>query len=121
MNRIALLLLVFVSGIAGAAEQMVVVPVEATCQEHITSEPRLSLEDWPKRMRDREVSAYVVVSYRLDGSGKATDAVVTDSQPAGVFDKTTLSALNRTKFAPGAEAQACVYVRTYGSVIRGAR
>nr|WP_255682272.1 TonB family protein [Luteimonas sp. BDR2-5] len=81
----------------------------------------MTIDDWPKRARGREVNAYVVISYNLDGSGKAKDLVVTDSKPKGLFDKTTLSILERTEFATGIQASSCVYVRTYGSVNRAER
>lgn len=92
-----------------------------TCREHIVAEPRITAADWPKRARGREVNAYVVITYNLDGSGKPQDARVTDSLPKGLFDESTLGILSRTTFAPAAVAQGCVYVRTYGSVRRAAR
>ena len=97
------------------------VPVKETCREHIVAEPRITAEDWPKRARGRNVNAYVVISYDLDGSGKAQNAQVTDSLPKGLFDRSTLNILNRTEFAPDAVSQACTYVRTYGAVRRAER
>ena len=97
------------------------VPAQETCQEHITGTPRLTINDWPKRARGRDFSAYVVISYELDGSGKAKDLKVTDSKPAGLFDKATLSILERTDFAAGVQAPSCTYVRTYGAVRRAER
>lgn len=97
------------------------VPVQESCHEHITAEPKITINDWPKRARGREVNAYVVISYDLDGSGKALNAQVTDSVPKGLFDNSTLSILRRTEFAPGAQAKGCTYVRTYGSVRRAER
>lgn len=109
----------------GAAAQgpapSVDVPAIETCREHIVAEPLITAADWPKRARGREGSAYVVVTYNLDGSGKPKDARVTDSLPKGLFDASTLGILSRTTFAPAAVAQGCVYVRTYGSVRRAAR
>ena len=97
------------------------VPVQESCREHITAEPKITINDWPKRARGREVNAYVVISYDLDGSGRALSAQVTDSVPKGLFDKSTLSILRRTEFAPGAQVKGCTYVRTYGSVRRAER
>lgn len=118
MKKLLLTLIFFASGLVRAAGPVVEVPVQETCREHITSEPSLTINDWPKQARDREVNAYVVISYNLDGSGKAKDPVVTDSKPKGLFDRTTLSILERTDFAVGVQASSCVYVRTYGSVRR---
>ncbi len=94
------------------------VPVQETCKEHITATPRLSLNDWPKKARGKDINAYVVISYILDGSGKAKNLEVTDSKPKGLFDNATLSILKRTDFSVGVQAQACTYVRTYGAVRR---
>lgn len=119
MNRITLLLLVVAFGTAHAAGPLQVVTTQPVCQQHITSEPQVTAEDWPKRARGRDVSAYVVMSYRLDGSGKARDATVIESKPDGLFDKTAISLLNRTRFANDVVEASCVYVRTFGSVMRG--
>lgn len=94
------------------------VPVQATCQEYITHEPELTIRDWPREALEQPINAYVVISYDLDGSGKAINLKVTDSKPAGIFDKTTLNILKRTKFSADAKANACIYVRTYGTVKR---
>lgn len=80
------------------------------------SEPRITPKDWPKRARGRDVSAYVVISYSLDGSGKAINPAVVDSKPKGLFDKTTLGLLERTEFSTDAKIPACTYVRTFGAV-----
>ena len=96
-------------------------PVQASCKEHILAEPKITLSDWPDRARGRELSAYVVISYDLDGSGRASNAKVTDSVPKGLFDRATLSILRRTDFAPGVEVNGCTYVRTYDSMRRTGR
>ncbi|WP_083537989.1 energy transducer TonB [Pseudoxanthomonas mexicana] len=116
-----LLLLFFAADHALAAGPVIEVPVQATCQEHIASEPRVTAQDWPKRARGREISAYVVISYSLDGSGKAMSPTVTDSKPKGLFEESTLGILERTEFVQGAKAPSCTYVRTYGSVKRAER
>ena len=122
MKKSFLTALFLVSAHADASGQsaapVIEVPVKQTCQEHIVAEPRITAEDWPKRARGREVNAYVVITYDLDGSGKAQNAQVSDSLPKGLFDRSTLSILARTEFAQGAVAQACTYVRTYGAVRR---
>jgi TonB family protein len=103
------------------AATIVEVPLQESCREHIVGEPRLTIKDWPRQALGRDVSAYVAISYDLDGSGKAKNLRVADSQPTKLFDKTTLSILERTDFAPGIQAQSCMYVRTYGAVRRGER
>ncbi|WP_425488023.1 energy transducer TonB family protein [Marilutibacter penaei] len=78
----------------------------------------MTVDDWPRRALGRPVSAYVVVTYDLDGSGSARNATVSDSHPNTTFDRTTLSLLERTSFAQGVVAQGCINVRTYGAVRR---
>ncbi|MGV8942363.1 MAG: TonB family protein [Lysobacter sp.] len=113
--------LIFFSGTVCAAAPVIEVPVQATCEEHITSEPRLTINDWPEKARGRDVSGYVVISYSLDGSGSAKELTVTDSKPKRLFDKATLKILERTEFAKGIQSSSCVYVRTYGAVKRADR
>ena len=125
MKRLLLLPIILIASHARAAgpgpAPVVEVPVQETCQEHIIASPRLSARDWPKKALGREVNAYVVVSYELDGSGTAQNPKVTNSIPAGLFDKTTLSILQRTDFAVGVQVPSCTYVRTYGAVRRAER
>ncbi|RYZ21564.1 MAG: hypothetical protein EOO16_12460 [Chitinophagaceae bacterium] len=121
MTRSLLLIALFGSTAAQAAEPVIEGPVAETCREHIISEPRLTIKDWPERARGRDVNAYVVISYSLDGSGKAKNPVVTAAKPSFLFNKTTLNVLDRTEFAAGAVADSCTYVRTYGAVRRAER
>lgn len=121
MKRLLPSLIIATSASAHAGNTPSEAPVQAVCQEHIASEPRLRPDDWPKQARGREVNAYVVISYTLDGSGKARNAVVTDSRPKSLFDKTALGTLERTEFTPGVAATSCVYVRTYDSIRRSGR
>jgi TonB family protein len=95
------------------------VTAKESCQEHIVKTPRTTMKDWPKRALGRDVNAYVVITYKLDGSGKATNIEVADSVPAGLFDKTTRLSLQRTKFTPGVTEDSCTYIRMYKSARRG--
>ncbi|MHC9083965.1 energy transducer TonB [Luteimonas sp. RIT-PG2_3] len=121
MTRFLLFTAFTAAGVAQAAGPTIEVTAQETCREHIASEPRLTANDWPERARGLEVNAYVVITYRLDGSGKAKDLVVTDAKPNNLFNKTTLSILERTEFKPGAEVASCTYVRTYGAARRAER
>ena len=125
MKKSALAFLLLIPVHSNASEPgpapVIQVPVNETCREHIVAEPRITAEDWPKRARGRNVNAYVVISYDLDGTGKPKNAQVTDSVPKGLFDRSTLSILDRTEFAQDAVAQSCIYVRTYGAVRRAER
>ncbi len=115
--------LVFLAGLTACATgariaPVIDVPVQETCREHIVAEPKVTLADWPMRARGKETRAYVVITYDLDGSGKSSNAKVTDSMPSGLFDKTALGLLKRTTFKPGEQATGCVNVRTFGAVKR---
>jgi periplasmic protein TonB len=121
---------IFLFGILAAPSLVIAadtgpVPAEVTasqtCQEHIVHEPRMTAADFPSAARGREYEAYVVISYKLDGSGKAVEPKVVDSKPKRLFDKTTLSLLDRTEFALGEIKESCTYVRTYSAVRRSGR
>ncbi len=86
---------------------------KATCTEHIVTEPKVSISDWPKKTPAGELNAYVVVEYSLDGSGKAIGATVIDSSNRGIFNELTLRRLSGTEFSPGVRAEKCIYVSTY--------
>jgi hypothetical protein len=94
-----------------------------TCEEHIVQKAEMTPKDIPKAARGWEYSAVVIVSFRLDGSGKALDPKVVHAKPERLFEKTTLALLDRTRFAPGAVEDACYFLRTYSAVRRrsGAR
>ena len=88
-----------------------------TCEEHIVQAPQMTSADLPK-VRG-EYSAMVVVSFKLDGSGKAMDPKVVYSKPSNLFAKTALDLLDRTQFAAGATEDLCYYLRSYSKVRRG--
>ncbi len=103
-------------GLAPAIE----VPAQESCQEHITATPLLTTNDWPKQARAIDISAYVVIAYVLDGSGKAKNPEVMGPKPDRFFVDTSLGILERTDFAVGVKAPACA-VRTYGAARRAER
>ena len=61
----------------------------------------------------------VVVSFKLDGSGKAVDPKVVYSKPSELFAKTALNLLDRTRFAAGVAENSCYYFHSYSKVRRG--
>ena len=86
-----------------------------TCQEDIVPGPRVSIADdlAAAFIAYGGSSAVVIVSYDLNGSGKAQDPQVIYSQPKRFFDKVALRELADTAFVPGAIRTSCAYVRTY--------
>jgi TonB family protein len=83
------------------------------CQEHMLAKQSITMQEWPQNARGREINAYVVISYELDGSGKAKNQKIIHSSPAGLFDKVTASLLERTDFKIGVKAQSCNYLQTF--------
>jgi len=81
----------------------------------------MNASDFPSNARGKEYNAYVVVSYQLDGSGRAVNPQLVDAKPKRMFEKTTLSLLSRTEFTTGVVVSSCTYVRTYSAVRRRGR
>jgi TonB family protein len=85
-----------------------------TCQEHILKDAQMTAKDWPSAAKGRgEFNAVVIVSYKLDGSGKAIDPKVVYSTPKKIFDRTTVNLLGRIQFASSAVEESCYYLHTY--------
>lgn len=112
--------LVFLSFTATAAPPEIPADILArqTCQEHVVEAAKASAADLPKV--SGEYNAYVVIDYRLDGSGNAVEPQVVEARPRRGFDDYALRMLARTRFAPGVQAQ-CTEVRTVSKLRRGSR
>lgn len=112
--------LLFVPAIAmaGPAEIPPEVLARQTCQEHVVEAAKATAADLPKV--SGEYNAYVVIDYRLDGSGSAVDPRIVEARPRRGFDDYALRMLERTRFAPGVQAQ-CTEVRTISKVRRASR
>ncbi|KRA46214.1 energy transducer TonB [Pseudoxanthomonas sp. Root630] len=103
---------------AAPAEIPAEVLARQTCQEHVVEPAKATPADLPKV--SGEYNAYVIVDYRLDGSGNAVDPRVVEARPRRGFDDYALRMLARTRFAPGVQAQ-CTDVRTISKLRRGGR
>lgn len=89
-----------------------------TCRQHVVEMPRVGPADLPRVPGEYE--SYVVIDYRLDGSGRAVDARVVEAQPRKrAFGTAALALLARTAFAPGAVEEHYTHVRTFSKVRRG--
>lgn len=99
-------------------DKELIVSKEATCEEYIIEDAKLTINDWPKKARGKSINAFVILSYNLDGSGKPQNITLIDSQPNNIFNRTTKNLLKRTLFKKGVEATDCIYIKTYGSVKR---
>ncbi len=104
--------------VAGPAEVPPEVLARQTCQEHVAEPAKATPADFPKV--SGEYNAYVIIDYRLDGSGNAVDPRVVEARPRRGFDDYALRMLERTRFAPGVQAQ-CTDVRTISKLRRSGR
>lgn len=68
---------------------------------------RSALPIWPKAALRSGAAGWVVVSYDLDGSGRAGNALIVTSTPAQVFDKASLDSIQRSQFTPGFVKAGC--------------
>ncbi|MEM6708969.1 MAG: energy transducer TonB [Pseudomonadota bacterium] len=55
---------------------------------------------YPESAKRRGVTGYVVVEYDVLPSGKAADARIIESQPRGVFDRSAVNAVLKSRFRP---------------------
>ncbi|MFT3670058.1 MAG: hypothetical protein QM795_16135 [Pseudoxanthomonas sp.] len=62
-----------------------------TCQEHVLEAAKATAADFPKV--SGEYNAYVIIDYRLDGSGSAVDPRVVEAKPRRGFDDYALRML----------------------------
>jgi TonB family protein len=86
-----------------------------TCREHMLISPAPS---YPRPALVDGIAGYAIVTYDLDGTGRAKNERVIESQPARVFDETAVKALLATTFRPGAVASGCRYVAHFAFRIR---
>jgi len=86
-----------------------------TCREDIVHESQVAIaDDLAAAFQEfGGQSASVIVSYDLDGSGKAVEPLVIYANPRKLFDKIALRQLADTRFAPGVIRKSCAFVSTY--------
>lgn len=69
----------------------------------------VSVEDvkpiYPKSALERKLTGWVVVEYTVNDEGRAENIVVTDSEPAKVFDGAAKRAIRQTQFLVDDTAQ----------------
>lgn len=74
---------------------------------------RSALPIWPKAALRSGAAGWVIVSYDLDGSGRAGNALIVTSTPAQVFDKASLDSIQRSQFTPGFVKAGCKILYTF--------
>jgi len=55
---------------------------------------------YPNRAVQRGIEGYVVLSFTITPTGATADAVVIESNPSGVFDRSALGAVRKFKYKP---------------------
>ena len=61
--------------------------------------------DYPHNARWDGVQGSVTLAYRIDDDGVPRDIRVLSAKPAGLFDRATIDALQRWRFAEGAKGE----------------
>ena len=86
-----------------------------TCRRFIT---RAAIPEYPTRAMQDHLSGYVVLSYALDGSGKAKNIRPVDARPPGVFDDAAVEALLLSDFDPEVKMDQCFSVMDFKAIGR---
>jgi protein TonB len=55
---------------------------------------------YPAHARQQKIEGYVDVEFTVSSTGRVTDPVVVDADPAGIFDRAALNAVSRFKYKP---------------------
>ena len=74
-----------------------------------------SLPVYPQSAKKRNISGYVKIGFIIDGNGKAYDIQILESEPAGVFDRVSIKAVQKTKFQPVVEGGEIIKVEQFST------
>jgi protein TonB len=55
---------------------------------------------YPERARKRGIEGYVLIQFTIDELGRVVDPVIIEAEPAGVFDRSAMEAVQRFKYRP---------------------
>ncbi|WP_019962251.1 energy transducer TonB [Woodsholea maritima] len=66
--------------------------------------------EYPRGAERRNIEGHVEIRYSITASGETTNMEVTASEPAGIFDRAALRAIEQWKFEP-ADAQSDGHVQ----------
>jgi protein TonB len=108
----ALLTLTSVLAQAQAPEQIVrldplsppTIAANDNCEDLVI---RTALPEWPKKALREGTSGWTVVRYDVDATGQARNVNVEMAAPEQVFDKSAVSAVQRSRFKPGLARGEC--------------
>jgi len=84
--------------IAGARAPLTPEPVQVTADQ--LKRTRYVAPEYPRQALAKEMRGEVKVRYMVGTDGRVKDAVITSSNPSGVFDEVALAAVRRWRFKP---------------------
>jgi TonB family protein len=84
--------------IAAARAPVPVQPVQVAADQ--LKRTRYAAPEYPRAALAKELRGVVRVRYTIGTDGRVKDALVTSSEPAGVFDEVALAAVRRWRFKP---------------------
>lgn len=72
-----------------------------------------ALPDWPKEALRKGTSGWTIVRYELGTNGKAQNVTVESAAPTQVFDRSSVSAVERSRFKSGVSRTGCKMLLTW--------
>ncbi len=86
------------TGVESARGPAIPSPVQVTADQ--LKRTRYVAPEYPRQALAEELSGKVKVTYTVGVDGRVTDAAISASSPAGVFDEAALAAVRRWRFKP---------------------
>jgi TonB family protein len=77
---------------------------EDTCSAEIRNN---TFPHFPPDALATRTEGWVMLSFDLDGSGKASNIKVLGSHPQGVFEQSAITSVEKTDYVPGARRTRC--------------
>lgn len=92
LKKSALAICVSAAAVFGAAPAMALQDAPAREAVHVEA------PDYPRGAERRGVEGFVVVSYSIDAGGDVVGAEIAEAEPAGIFDRAALRAVESWRF-----------------------
>lgn len=97
MQRCILFLVIFACTLPGATTASDDVPFFDFCERQpIVRIPPV----YPPRAVERGIEGYTLLDLHVDVTGSVSDATVIEAEPSGIFDRASIRAVLRWKYAP---------------------
>ena len=66
--------------------------------------------NYPRRAESRGIEGYVTLRFTISAAGDVEDVKIIESQPKGVFDRTSVRTISKYKFTPCMQGGAAIDV-----------